>query len=95
MSSRLKSLLTIGFVIVLIISFQKYGGRINQQILVTLQGCDGLYPSHCFYIYDMFKIPGCNNITSRQDRRRDMLAVIKTLFLQDTKINEFLCQFSI
>jgi len=37
MSSRLKSLLTIGFVIVLIISFQKYGERINQQILVTLQ----------------------------------------------------------
>lgn len=50
-SSKLKSLLTIGFVIVLILSFQKCGGRIDQQILVTLQGCDGLYPSHCFYIY--------------------------------------------
>lgn len=36
-------LLTIGFVSARIISFQKYGGWINQQILVTLQGCDGLY----------------------------------------------------
>ncbi len=36
-------LFTIGFVIVLIIFFQKYGGWINQQILVALQGCDVLY----------------------------------------------------
>ena len=40
----------------------------------------------------MFKVPGCNDITSSQDRCRDMLAVVKALFLQDTKINEFLCQ---
>ena len=41
----------------------------------------------------MFKVPGCNDITSGQDRCCDMLAVIKTLFLQDAKVNEFLRQF--